>query len=54
MKAIVTVLIVAGIVGLVLSAAFPVLIGIPGTIGSVAVLLVGIGFLIHSCFSRRC
>ena len=53
MKAITVTLIVVGIVGLILSAVFPIIIGIPGIIGSVAALLAGIGFLIFRCYCCR-
>ncbi len=49
MKAITILLIVAGIIGLVVSAILPLLLGIPGLIGSVALLLTGIGFLLRCC-----
>lgn len=51
MRLIAVALIIVGIVGLVLSAALPV-IGLPGIIGGVAALLSGIGFLVL-CRCRR-
>jgi hypothetical protein len=53
MIAIAAVLIVLGIVGLVVSAIFPVLLGGAGIIGSIALLLTGIGFLLRCCFPGR-
>ena len=53
MKAIIISLIVVGIIGLIISAVFPILVGIPGIIGSVAALLSGIGFLVFRCFCCR-
>jgi tetrahydromethanopterin S-methyltransferase subunit C len=53
MKATMIVLIVAGIAGLIFSAVFPIIIGVPGALGSIAVLLTGLGFLIHFCTCRR-
>jgi hypothetical protein len=50
MKVITALLITLGIVGLVLSAIFPVIIGIRGIIGSLAALLIGFGFLFKMCF----
>ena len=53
MKAIIIALIVVGIVGMILSAIFPIVVGIPGIIGSVAALLAGIGFLVYRCVCCR-
>ena len=53
MKAIIISLIVVGITGLILSALFPILIGVSGIIGSVAALLAGIGFLVYRCICCR-
>jgi hypothetical protein len=52
-KAIIISLIVVGIAGLILSAVLPVIVGIPGIIGSVAALLAGIGFLVYRCLCCR-
>lgn len=48
MKGITILLIVAGIVGLAVSAALPT-VGIAGLIGSVAMLITGIGFFLRCC-----
>lgn len=48
MKGITILLIAAGIVGLTVSAAFPA-VGIAGLIGSVAMLIIGIGFFLRCC-----
>jgi hypothetical protein len=53
MKAIAATLIVVGIIGLVVSAIFPVIVGIAGIIGSLVLLLTGIGFLLRCCFGWR-
>ena len=53
MKAMTILLIVAGILGLIASAVFPVLVGIPGLTGSIAMLLTGIGFFLRCCAPWR-
>ncbi len=53
MKAIAALLIVVGIVGLVFSAIFPAILGIPGIIGSLALLLTGLGFFMFCCGGFR-
>lgn len=53
MKAIIISLIVVGIAGMIVSALFPVFLGIGGIIGSVAALLAGIGFLVFRCVCCR-
>ena len=53
MKAIAALLIVVGIVGLVFSAVFPAILGIPGIIGSLALLLTGLGFFMFCCGGFR-
>jgi len=53
MKAIAIVLIVAGIAGLIVSAIVPAIVGIAGIIGSIALLLTGIGFLLRCCYSWK-
>ncbi len=53
LKGIIIALIAVGIIGLIVSALFPVHIGIAGIIGSVAALLAGIGFLIFKCVCCR-
>jgi len=53
MKAIAVALIVLGIVGLVVSAVFPAILGVAGLIGSLALLLTGIGFLLRCCYPCR-
>ncbi len=50
MKGIAVLLIVVGIAGLIAVALFPLIVGLAGIIGSIAMLLTGIGFLIRCCF----
>jgi len=50
MKAIAVLLIVVGIAGLITTAIIPGIVGFAGFIGSLALLLTGIGFLIRCCF----
>ncbi len=50
MKAIAVLLIVVGIAGLITTAIIPAIVGFAGFIGSLALLLTGIGFLIRCCF----
>ena len=52
-KAIIIALIVVGIAGMIVSALFPIIVGIGGIIGSVAALLAGIGFLVYRCVCCR-
>ncbi len=53
MKAIAVLLIVVGIAGLIVTALIPAIVGFAGFIGSLALLLTGIGFLIRCCFSWK-
>jgi hypothetical protein len=53
MKAIAFTLIVLGIIALIFSAIFPAVLGIAGLIGSLALLLTGLGFLLRCCYPFR-
>jgi hypothetical protein len=53
MKAIAVLLIVVGIAGLIVTAIIPAIVGYAGFIGSLALLLTGIGFLIRCCFAWK-
>lgn len=53
MKMISALLIALGIIGLVVSAIFPAVLGVPGLIGSLALLLTGLGFFLRCCYSMK-
>jgi hypothetical protein len=53
MKMLSAVLIALGIIGLIFSAIFPVILGVAGLIGSLALLLTGLGFFLRCCYSMR-
>lgn len=53
MKGIAVLLIAVGIAGLITTAIIPTIVGFAGFIGSLALLLTGIGFFIRCCFTWK-